>query len=182
LCCNLLFLHAQMAVCSQWIVLQFLNLRPKMAKSIVYVITLITNRNHAFHCLNWVRLSFYHKSAIGLKFTMYRYNLSWLTVVELSIDLVKILDISFNRHIRVRLKISNILSNRISFWITLWIYFLYNLYPKSYPNFEDNHDVAIGYLLSKFYTIGHCSMHLIFNKIHYFISIYLCIPLICIRR
>ena len=36
----------------QWIVPQFLNLRPKMAKSIVYVITLITNRNHAFHCLN----------------------------------------------------------------------------------------------------------------------------------
>jgi len=35
-----------------WIVPQFLNLRPKMAKSIVYVITLITNRNHAFHCLN----------------------------------------------------------------------------------------------------------------------------------
>jgi len=35
----------------QWIVPQFLNLRPKMAKSIVYVITLITNRNHAFHCL-----------------------------------------------------------------------------------------------------------------------------------
>ena len=31
---------------------QFLNLRQKMAKSIVYVITLITNRNHAFHCLN----------------------------------------------------------------------------------------------------------------------------------
>jgi len=37
---------------NQWIVPQFLNLRPKMAKSIVYVITLITNRNHAFHCLN----------------------------------------------------------------------------------------------------------------------------------
>jgi len=36
----------------QWIVPQFLNLRPKMANSIVYVITLITNRNHAFHCLN----------------------------------------------------------------------------------------------------------------------------------
>jgi len=36
----------------EWIVPQFLNLRPKMAKSIVYVITLITNRNHAFHCLN----------------------------------------------------------------------------------------------------------------------------------
>ena len=36
----------------QWIVPQFLNLRPKMAKSIVYVITLITNRNHAFNCLN----------------------------------------------------------------------------------------------------------------------------------
>ena len=35
-----------------WIVPQFFNLRPKMAKSIVYVITLITNRNHAFHCLN----------------------------------------------------------------------------------------------------------------------------------
>jgi len=35
-----------------WIVPQFLNLCPKMAKSIVYVITLITNRNHAFHCLN----------------------------------------------------------------------------------------------------------------------------------
>ena len=33
----------------------------QMAKSIVYVITLITNRNHAFHCLNQVRLSFYHK-------------------------------------------------------------------------------------------------------------------------
>jgi len=37
---------------SPWIVPQFLNLRPKMAKYIVYVITLITNRNHAFHCLN----------------------------------------------------------------------------------------------------------------------------------
>ena len=36
----------------QWIVPQFLNLHPKMAKSIVYVITLITNRNHALHCLN----------------------------------------------------------------------------------------------------------------------------------
>ena len=36
----------------QWIVPQFYNLRPKMEKSIVYVITLITNRNHAFHCLN----------------------------------------------------------------------------------------------------------------------------------
>ena len=36
----------------KWIVPQFLNLRPKMAKSIVYVTTLITNRNHAFHCLN----------------------------------------------------------------------------------------------------------------------------------
>ena len=36
----------------QWIVPQFLNLRPKMAKSFVYVITLITNRNHAFHCFN----------------------------------------------------------------------------------------------------------------------------------
>ena len=36
----------------EWIVPQFLDLRPKMAKSIVYVITLITNRNHAFHCLN----------------------------------------------------------------------------------------------------------------------------------
>ena len=35
-----------------WIVPQILNPRPKMAKSIVYVITLITNRNHAFHCLN----------------------------------------------------------------------------------------------------------------------------------
>jgi len=34
----------------RWIVPQFLNLRPKMAKYIVYVITLITNRNHAFHC------------------------------------------------------------------------------------------------------------------------------------
>jgi len=39
-------------VIEEWIVPQFLNLRPKMAKSIVYVITLITNRNHAFHCLN----------------------------------------------------------------------------------------------------------------------------------
>ena len=39
-------------ITDQWIVPQFLNLRPKMAKSIVYVITLITNRNHAFHCLN----------------------------------------------------------------------------------------------------------------------------------
>jgi len=36
----------------QWIVPQFFNLRSKMAKSIVYVITLITNRNHAFHCYN----------------------------------------------------------------------------------------------------------------------------------
>jgi len=45
----------------EWIVPQFHNLRPKMAKSIVYVITLITNRNHAFHCLNYVSLSFYHK-------------------------------------------------------------------------------------------------------------------------
>jgi len=33
--------------------------------------------------------------------------------------------------------------------------FLYNHYPRSYPNFEDNHDLTIGYLLSKFYTIGH---------------------------
>jgi len=41
-----------MAWQNYWIVPQFLNLRPKMAKSIVYVITLITNRNHAFHCLN----------------------------------------------------------------------------------------------------------------------------------
>jgi len=36
----------------EWIVPQFLNLRPKIAKFIVYVITLITNSNHAFHCLN----------------------------------------------------------------------------------------------------------------------------------
>ena len=39
-------------VTTQWIVLHFLNIRPKMAKSIDNVITLITNRNHAFHCLN----------------------------------------------------------------------------------------------------------------------------------
>ena len=44
--------HLSVLFLSQWIVPQFLNLRPKMAKSIVYVITLITNRNHAFHCLN----------------------------------------------------------------------------------------------------------------------------------
>ena len=44
-CANILSLFS-------WIVPQFLNHRPKMAKSIVYVITLITNRNHAFHCLN----------------------------------------------------------------------------------------------------------------------------------
>jgi len=39
-------------VLNEWIVPQFLNLRPKMAKSIVFVITLITNRNHAFNCFN----------------------------------------------------------------------------------------------------------------------------------
>jgi len=37
------------------------------------------------------------------------------------------------------------------------IFFLYNHYPRSYPNFKDNHDLTIGYLLSKFYTIGHRS-------------------------
>jgi len=45
------------------------------------------------------------------------------------------------------LKLSNILSN--------WISFLYNRYPRSYPSFEGNHDFTIGYILSKFYTVGH---------------------------
>ena len=50
LCCR--YVNYRKDKYGQWIVPQFLNLRPKMAKSIVYVITLITNRNHAFHCLN----------------------------------------------------------------------------------------------------------------------------------
>jgi len=50
--CETLPLCAHYIMVEQWIVPQFLNLRPKMAKSIVYVITLITNRKHAFHCLN----------------------------------------------------------------------------------------------------------------------------------
>ena len=37
----------------EWIVPQLLNLRSKMAKPILYVITLITNRNHAFH---WIKI------------------------------------------------------------------------------------------------------------------------------
>ena len=64
-----------LSVC-QWIVPQFLNLRPKMAKSILYVITLITNRNHDFHCTRSDCHFTINLSAIGLKLTMYRYNLS----------------------------------------------------------------------------------------------------------
>jgi len=68
----------------------------------------------------------------------------------LSIDIVKIVDISLNRPHRVWLKTSNILSNWISFWIRKWIFLLYNHYPKRYPNFRDNHDLTIGIFYPSF--------------------------------
>jgi len=68
------------------------------------------------------------------------------------IDLVKILDIYFNQPLRVQLDIFS--DNNLD------IFLLYNHYPRSYQNFEDNHDLTIGYHLSKFYTNGHSTTNL----------------------
>ena len=42
------------------------------------------------------------------------------------------------------------------------IFLLYNHYPKSYPNFGDNHEFTIGYILFEFYTIRYLFIN--FNK------------------